>query len=96
MTFVFLINSPYFHIEQQKIKPVLRLRFCYLVQVDGSDLEPEDDDPQQTQDQRTVPVNHILWTNQIHPNLTGKTMIGLFTARPADHHQFKTVGANLQ
>ncbi len=49
----------------------------YLVQVDGSDLEPEDDDPQQTQDQCTVPVHHILWTNQIHPNLTGKTVIGL-------------------
>lgn len=43
---------------------------CYLLQVDGSDLEAEDDDPQQTQDQRTVPVHHILWTNQIHPNLT--------------------------
>lgn len=41
-----------------------------LVQADGSDLESEDDDPQQTQDQRTVPVHHVLWTNQIHSNLT--------------------------
>lgn len=53
---------------------------AYLVQVNGSDLEPEDDDPQQTQDQRTVPVHHVLRTDQIHPNLTGKKVVGLCRA----------------
>ncbi|TNN47602.1 hypothetical protein EYF80_042205 [Liparis tanakae] len=47
----------------------------HLLQVDGSDLEAEDDDPQQTQDQCAVPVHHVLWTNQIHSNLTGETAV---------------------
>lgn len=42
----------------------------YLLQLDVSNLEPEDDDPQQTKDQRPVTINHVLWTNQIYPDLT--------------------------
>jgi len=53
----------------------------HLLQVDGSDLEPEDDDPQQTQDQCTVPVHHVLWTNQIHSNLTGETVMYTFKTK---------------
>lgn len=50
-----------------------------LVQLDGSNLEPEDDDPQQTQDQSPVSIHHILWANQIHWNLEKHTLIGQFS-----------------
>lgn len=51
------------------------MQIHYLIQFDVSNLEPKDDDPQQTQDQCTVTINHILWTNQIYSNLTGITAI---------------------
>lgn len=35
----------------------------YLFQVNMSNLKPEDDDPQQPQDQCTIPIHHIFWTN---------------------------------
>lgn len=45
----------------------------YLLQADGSDLEPEDDDPKQTQDQCTISIYNVLWTNQIHTDLREDT-----------------------
>lgn len=45
----------------------------YLVQVDRPDLEPEDDDPKQTQDQCAISIYNVLWTDQIHPNLSEDT-----------------------